>query len=59
MSHLADGVAATDAAAFDLDLRAIEAEHSIARLVCDTSDGCGASCGPDERSTHQFTKDSP
>lgn len=29
---------------FDLDLRVIEAAHPIAKLLCDTSDGCGSTC---------------
>lgn len=29
---------------FDLDLRVIEASYPIAKLLCDTSDGCGSTC---------------
>lgn len=29
---------------FSLDLRVIEAAHPIAKLMCDTSDGCGQTC---------------
>lgn len=29
---------------FNLDLRVIEAAHPIAKLLCDTSDGCGSTC---------------
>ncbi len=29
---------------FNLDLRVIEAAHPIAKLLCDTSDGCGQTC---------------
>ncbi len=33
-----------DVAEFRLDLRVIEAAHPIAKLTCDTSDGCGNTC---------------
>jgi FxLD family lantipeptide len=29
---------------FSLDLRVIEAAYPIAKLTCDTSDGCGSTC---------------
>ncbi|WP_395111274.1 FxLD family lanthipeptide [Actinomadura sp. SCN-SB] len=29
---------------FDLDLRVVEAAYPIAKLMCDTGDGCGSSC---------------
>jgi FxLD family lantipeptide len=29
---------------FRLDLRVVEAAHPIAKLSCDTSDGCGQTC---------------
>jgi FxLD family lantipeptide len=29
---------------FNLDLRVIEAAYPIAKLTCDTSDGCGSTC---------------
>jgi FxLD family lantipeptide len=29
---------------FRLDLRVVEAAHPIAKLTCDTSDGCGQTC---------------
>ena len=33
-----------DEAEFRLDLRVIEAAHPVAKLMCDTSDGCGSTC---------------
>jgi FxLD family lantipeptide len=33
-----------DEAEFSLDLRVIEAAYPIAKLGCDTSDGCGSTC---------------
>ncbi|MGH3797485.1 MAG: FxLD family lanthipeptide [Pseudonocardiaceae bacterium] len=33
-----------DEAEFVLDLRVIEAAYPIAKLRCDTSDGCGSTC---------------
>lgn len=33
-----------DMSEFSLDLRVIEAAHPIAKLTCDTSDGCGNTC---------------
>jgi len=29
---------------FDLDLRVIEADYPLAKLLCDTSDQCGSTC---------------
>jgi FxLD family lantipeptide len=29
---------------FSLDLRVIEAAYPIAKLTCDTNDGCGSTC---------------
>ena len=37
-------VADLDEDDFRLDLRVVEAAHPIAKLSCDTSDGCGATC---------------
>jgi FxLD family lantipeptide len=33
-----------DETEFRLDLRVVEAVHPIAKLTCDTSDGCGQTC---------------
>jgi FxLD family lantipeptide len=37
-------VADLDEDDFRLDLRVVEAAHPIAKLSCDTSDGCGQTC---------------
>lgn len=46
---LVEDVEATDTDGFDegefnLDLRVIEAARPIAKLMCDTSNGCGSTC---------------
>ena len=38
------GTGEFDLREFDLDLRVIEAEYPIAKLMCDTSDQCGQTC---------------
>lgn len=38
------GSADFDEDEFRLDLRVVESVHPIAKLSCDTSDGCGQTC---------------
>jgi FxLD family lantipeptide len=45
------GGAELDDAEFDLDLRVVEAAFPIAKLLCDTGDGCGSTCSGSACST--------
>lgn len=41
-----------DDSEFELDLRVVESTTRIMTMMCDTSDGCGSTCGTSACSSH-------